>query len=105
MDYIGPITPSSGGYQYILVLIGKFPKWVKAFPTRNYSTVTTAKILVREVLEKAIVGSRITLATFLDYHSGLRALDPRPPQPRQCFPRLPVLAVLVRSSLSQFTAI
>ncbi|CAF3952238.1 unnamed protein product [Rotaria sp. Silwood1] len=52
MDFVGPITPSSSGNRYILVITDLLSKFVVAKATRENSALSAAKILVEEVIFK-----------------------------------------------------
>jgi len=47
MDSIGPLLPSKSGYQYILVLICCFTRWVELYPLKEISAEATAKALMQ----------------------------------------------------------
>lgn len=50
MDFIGPLPSARGGYRYCLVIIDKFSKWVEAFPTRNKTATTVARVLANQII-------------------------------------------------------
>ncbi len=50
LDFIGPLPSAKGGYRYCLVIIDKFSKWVEAFPTRNNSADTVARVVANQIL-------------------------------------------------------
>jgi hypothetical protein len=52
MDFMGPITPSSTGNKYILVITDLLSKFVVAKATRDNSALSAAKMLVEEVILK-----------------------------------------------------
>ncbi|XP_067841274.1 protein NYNRIN-like [Heptranchias perlo] len=52
VDNIGPLPTAQGGYKYCLVLVDMFTKWVEAFPCRTATALSTARILVREVVSR-----------------------------------------------------
>ena len=52
MDFVGPITPSSSGQKYILVITDLLSKYVIAKGTRDNSALSAAKVLVEEVILK-----------------------------------------------------
>lgn len=50
IDFIGPLATTQGGYKYCLVIIDKFTKWIEAFPTKNCTALSAARVLLREVI-------------------------------------------------------
>lgn len=40
------------GYKSLLAIVDSFTKWVEAFPTKNNTVVTTAKVLVNQVIPR-----------------------------------------------------
>ncbi|XDV15093.1 hypothetical protein PO909_015233 [Leuciscus waleckii] len=51
IDFTGPLSPS-GGYQYILVIMDRFTRWVEAFPTRTCTAEAAARVMVEEVFPR-----------------------------------------------------
>uniref|UniRef100_H3BBN4 Gypsy retrotransposon integrase-like protein 1 n=1 Tax=Latimeria chalumnae TaxID=7897 RepID=H3BBN4_LATCH len=49
IDFIGPLPRTSNNNKYVLAIVDKFSKWVEAFPTKNCTAKTMAKILVEQV--------------------------------------------------------
>jgi len=50
MDMMGPYVKSHpGGYQFIIVLIDYFSKWVEIFPSRLATATNISKILERQI--------------------------------------------------------
>jgi transposase InsO family protein len=47
MDSIGPLLPSKDGYQYILVIIDCFTRWVELYPLTDLAAIPTAKVLMQ----------------------------------------------------------
>lgn len=52
MEFIGPLPQTAQGNKYCLVISDNFTKWVEAFPARNNTANTTAKILVEHVFSR-----------------------------------------------------
>ena len=49
MDVLGPYTRSREGYQYVLVTVDHFTKWVEMFPMKKAASLTIGKILEQEM--------------------------------------------------------
>ena len=49
-DIMGPLPPSVRGNRYILVITDLFAKWVEAFPLKETSSETLARVLLNEVI-------------------------------------------------------
>ena len=49
MDILGPLTPSTEGYKYILVCTDWMSRWVEAIPLHNQEAATIAKALHKEI--------------------------------------------------------
>ena len=47
MDSIGPLLPSKDGYQFILVIIDCFTRWVELFPLKELTAIVTAKAVMQ----------------------------------------------------------
>ena len=47
LDSIGPLEPSADGYQYILVLIDCFTRWVELYALKDLTAIATAKVLLQ----------------------------------------------------------
>lgn len=52
IEFIGPLPQTAQGNRYCLVISDNFTKWVEAFPARNNTAGTTAKILVEHVFSR-----------------------------------------------------
>ena len=52
LDILGPLTESSLGNKYILVVSDYFTKWVEACPMPNQEIVTIANVLVNEFISR-----------------------------------------------------
>ncbi|XP_068799027.1 protein NYNRIN-like [Struthio camelus] len=52
MEFIGPLPQTAQGNKYCLVITDNFTRWVEAFPARNNTASTTAKILVEHVFSR-----------------------------------------------------
>ena len=49
MDIVGPLTESSAGNRFILVMSAYFTKWPEIFSLRNQKAATVAKTLMDDV--------------------------------------------------------
>ena len=47
---MGPLPITDQGNKYILVITDLFTKWVEAFPLKETSSISLAKVLVDEVV-------------------------------------------------------
>jgi len=47
MDSIGPLLPSKAGYQFILVIIDCFTRWVELYPLKELTAIATAKVVMQ----------------------------------------------------------
>ena len=45
-----PLMPPCCNYRYILVMVGRFRKWVEAYPCRKGDAVTVVKLLMKEYI-------------------------------------------------------
>jgi len=52
MDILGPLSISTSGNRYLLVVVDCFTKWMKTFPLRNPRAKTIAKIFVNQVISR-----------------------------------------------------
>ncbi len=50
VDILGPFPITEEGNRYILSFVDLFSKWVEAFPTKDISAETTARIFVNEIV-------------------------------------------------------
>ena len=51
-DIMGPLPATNQGHKYILVVTDLFTKWVEAFPLRDTTSATLAKVLVDEIISR-----------------------------------------------------
>lgn len=49
MDILGPLTKTTEGHKYILLVVDSFSKWPEAFPLRTQKSSEIAKVLFREI--------------------------------------------------------
>lgn len=49
MDILGPITKTTEGHKYILLVVDSFSKWPEAFPLRTQDSTEIAKVLFKEI--------------------------------------------------------
>ena len=49
MDILGPLTKTTEGHKYILLVVDSFSKWPEAFPLRTQESSEIAKVLFREI--------------------------------------------------------
>jgi transposase InsO family protein len=59
IDVCGPFTTTYNNNKYILTYIDGFSKWVEAFPMQDQRTSTIAKILVKEIICRHGVPTRL----------------------------------------------
>ena len=52
MDILGPLTKTTEGHKYILLLVDSFSKWPKAFPLRKQESSEIANVLFREIFRR-----------------------------------------------------
>lgn len=50
IDILGPLPKSNEGYQYVLLIVHSFSKWVEGFPLRIQEAKEIASILFREII-------------------------------------------------------
>ncbi|MES9881588.1 MAG: RNase H-like domain-containing protein [Sedimenticola sp.] len=50
MDIVGPVTTSTDGNRFILVVTDYFTKWPEAFPLKDHKAATVAQILVDQII-------------------------------------------------------
>jgi transposase InsO family protein len=50
MDFYGPIAKTSTGYQYVLVFVDHFTKWVQLCPTKDQRSTTVVKHLLKAII-------------------------------------------------------
>lgn len=50
MDILGPLTPTKEKYQYILLCVDSFSRFVEAFPLKTQEAAEIADILYREII-------------------------------------------------------
>jgi hypothetical protein len=46
-NHIGPLTKYDHGYEYVLVLIDAFSRWVKLFPTKSTTALETVSCVLQ----------------------------------------------------------
>lgn len=46
MDLVGKLATSSGGYQYICVMVDYFTKWPQAYPLKSKNAVEVTKCIL-----------------------------------------------------------
>lgn len=49
INFVGHLSKTQRGNQYLLVIIDPFSKWVEAFPLKANTALATAKILMKQV--------------------------------------------------------
>lgn len=49
MDILGPLTKTTEGHKYILLVVDSFSKWPEAFPLRTQESTEIAKVLFKEI--------------------------------------------------------
>ena len=52
LDFVGPVTKSSRGHKYILVIVDLFSKYVEALPAKNVEAETVARLLTYHVFSR-----------------------------------------------------
>lgn len=50
--FIGLLPRTKRGNHYWLVVIDSFTKWVEALPTKNYTALTTARVLIDQIFTR-----------------------------------------------------
>lgn len=49
MDILGPLTKTTEGHKYILLVVDSFSKWPEGFPLRPKDSTEIAKVLFKEI--------------------------------------------------------
>lgn len=49
MDILGPLTKSTEGQKYLLLVVDSFSKWPEAFPLRTQESTKLSKVLFKEI--------------------------------------------------------
>ena len=49
-DVLGPLPETYNGNKYVIIFIDRFTKFPEAFPTRNQTAVTVAKLFMTEIV-------------------------------------------------------
>lgn len=49
MDILGPLTKTTEGHKYMLLVVDSFSKWPEAFPLRTKDSTEIAKVLFKEI--------------------------------------------------------
>jgi len=70
-DITGPHTKSARGNQYMITVIDVFSKWAEAFPVKNHTAPTVAKVLVDQVFSRWGTPARILMDNGAEFHSDL----------------------------------
>eukprot|EP00118_Oscarella_pearsei_P024332 m.304090 g.304090 ORF g.304090 m.304090 type:complete len:700 (+) comp40844_c0_seq33:2686-4785(+) len=52
MDFVGPLPETEDGNKHLLVLSDYFTKWAEAFPLKDQKAVTTARVLMEQVVSR-----------------------------------------------------
>ena len=52
MDILGPFPLTKSGNKYLLVIVDCFTKWVEAFPVKNITAKTVAKVFVNQFISR-----------------------------------------------------
>ena len=50
MDFVGPLPETEDGNRYLLVIGDYYTKWVEAFALKDQKAITTADVLLSEVV-------------------------------------------------------
>lgn len=49
MDILGPLTKTTEGHKYMLLVVDSFSKWPEGFPLRTKDSTEIAKVLFKEI--------------------------------------------------------
>ena len=52
MDILGPLSSSSEGHKYILVIVDSYTRWPEAFPLKSQEAEEISKVLYREIFSR-----------------------------------------------------
>jgi len=71
IDITGPHPKSARGNEYMITVVDVFSKWAEAFPVRNHTAPTVAKVLVDQVFFRWGTPARILMDNGPEFHSDL----------------------------------
>jgi len=71
MDFVGPMNPKSGDFEYILVLVDHFSRWAITVPCISTTAEVVARILVNEVYCRYGTPKRLLSDRGTQFHSTL----------------------------------
>jgi len=71
IDITGPQAKSARGNEYMITVIDVFSKWAEAFPVRNHTAPTVAKVFVDQVFSRWGTPARILMDNGPQFHSDL----------------------------------
>jgi len=71
IDITGPHTKSARGNEYMITVVDVFSKWAEAFPVRNHTAPTVAKVLVDHVFSRWGTPARILMDNGPEFHFDL----------------------------------
>jgi len=71
IDITGPHPKSARGNEYMITVIDLFSKWDEAFPLRNHTAPTVARVLVDQVFSRWGTPMRILMDNGAEFHSDL----------------------------------